>query len=308
MQMSARAGCPCASRPVRPTCGRRDARRGPARRASQEASAGEAFQVIVLSCLRSVRAQPGSARPHRRGRSAAPGPGRAPPVALARSRSSRRIVADERFEHMRGELRWLAATTERGARSRRADRADGRRARPCSPPRRANAPAPAPRKSWHRHGRGDRCTSCDRRGSPTCVRSRLGAIPRDQTAADSPPPRSTASAASSGRTGRHLRALDDADCTRCGSRPRSCVTRREFFCRAVSRRQGAAARRSASSRPCARCRTASARCRTLAVAPALLERLQVPPRELAQAAQPRSWSCAPRADLERALDCKPYWR
>jgi len=77
---------------------------------NEEVSAAAAFQVIALSCLhrfevnRDLLARTGDAEALHQAR-----------VALRQLRSAftvfRKIAADDRFEHLRGEARWLAAAT-----------------------------------------------------------------------------------------------------------------------------------------------------------------------------------------------------
>ena len=284
MQTSALAGCSRASRPG--PAGLRGAGADCPSAAPSEDGDSAARRSRSSRCRACDRFELNgdAARPHRRCRSAAPGPGRAPPAALARFSIFRDIVADERFEDTRAAncagwprrptRRAISTCSSRGWTMRRPRSRDARE-RACARATKVLASARARRLmrelvDWIANG-------------VWLERAQSGATrPRP----NSPPPRSTASAARSGRRADTCVRSTTRTCTSCGSRRRSCVTRPSSS-RSLFPADGAAA----PGRFVEAMRALQDRLGELqdaAVAPALLERLQIPPRELAESARPEA--------------------
>lgn len=271
------------------------------RTSSETTTPGAAFQGIALSCLhrfernRDLLAHTGDAEALHQAR-----------VALRQLRSAlsvfREIVADERFEYLRGELRWLAGATNEArdldALIARMDDVpaplEQARKRACSLATKALASPRAERLL---------CEMVDWLANGVWLEVRN---PRDQTAA------SFASASLDrlrdklGKKGRHLRSLDDGGLHEARIAAKKLRYAAWFFSGLF---HGDKAERRAK-RFIEAMRALQDRLgevQDLAIAPATLKRLQIPRALWPRLPDRRKLVNRASADLERALECEPYW-
>jgi len=272
------------------------------RTSSETTTPGAAFQAIALSCLhrfelnRDLLARTGEAEALHQAR-----------VALRQLRSAfsifREIVADDRFEDLRGELRWLAAATNE------ARDLDALIARMDDVPvslererKRASALASKVLASARSERLLRELIDWLANGVWLDVRN-----PRDQTAAG------FASAALDrlrdklGREGRHLRSLDDAGLHEVRIAAKKLRYAAWFFSGLF---HGDKAERRAK-RFIEAMRALQDRLgevQDLAVAPALLKRLEIPRANWPKAPDRKKLVNRASTAFDRALDCEPYWR
>ena len=268
----------------------------------ETATPGAAFQAIALSCLhrfetnRGLLARSGEAEALHQAR-----------VALRQLRSAlsifREIVADDRFEHLRDELRWLAGATndarDLDALVARMDEVPAslelERKRASTLASKVLASARAERLlremiDWLANG------------AWIDVRN-----PRDQTAAE------FASAALDrlrdklGKRGRHLRSLDDEGLHEVRIAAKKLRYAAWFFS-GLFHADTAERRAKRFIEAMRALQDGLGEVQDLAVAPALLKRLHVPRARWPK--MPRRSKLVKRAakKFERALDCQPYWR
>ena len=280
----------------------------PARRVENQrmvlpgASVGEAFEVIVASCLNRFRsseeqlARTGDAEALHQAR-----------VALRQLRSAFSIfapaLADERFEHMRGELRWLAATTNE---ARDLDVLIGL----------VDAPPPSLTDARERAcARATRALASARARELMLElgRSLDGGVWRQGPGAARLPAAEFAFAALDGlrrkvkKRGRHLRSLDDAELHELRIAAKKLRYACEFFA-ALFPLPTAHRRQERFVQDLRALQDRLGELQDAAVAPTLLERLQVPPANWPKA--PGRKRLIGRADVQydRAIEAAPFWR
>lgn len=270
--------------------------------ASEATTPGAAFRVIVLSCLH--RFESNRDRLARSGGAEALHQVR---VALRQLRSAlsifKPIVADEQFEHLRGELRWLAAATNEtrdlDALLDRMDRVPPAlaqaRDRTCARTSRILASARSDRLVR------DLVEWLDN-GVWLEVRN-----PADQTAASFAAASLDRLRERLAKQGRHLRALDDPALHDLRITAKKLRYAALFFAGLFPGDK--AQRRARRFIEAARAlQDRLGEVQDVAVAPATLRRLQVPPAAWPPLPARRKLVKRAAADFERVLERKPYWR
>ena len=263
---------------------------------------GAAFQAIALSCLhrfernRDLLARTGDAEALHQVR-----------VALRQLRSAltifRDIVADEKFEHLRGELRWLGATTNEArdldALALRMDEVPATlahaRERACSRTTQVLASARADRLmrdlvDWIANGVWLEVRNPAEQSAAAFAAASLARLRRKLA-----------------KQGRHLRGLDDAALHDLRITAKKLRYAAWFFSGLFA---GAKAERRAK-RFVEAMRSVQDRLgelQDLAVAPATLERLHIPRDDWPRFPKRRKLVKRAAADFERAIERKPYWR
>ena len=268
----------------------------------ETASAAEAFQAIAVSCLCRYRrnaellARTGDADALHQAR-----------VGLRQLRSAfaifRPLIADESFEHLRGELRWLAATTTEArdldtliARFDRPPLAlTAARARACGRAAKALGSTRADRLlhelvAWLVEG-----VWLEVRDAATLPAAEFAAASLDRLRRKLR------------RKGRHLRSLDDEALHELRIAAKKLRYAAEFFAGLFPADK---ARRRAKRfiKAVRRLQEQLGVLHDIAIAPATLDRLQVPPANWPEF--PSRNRLVKRADAKFAqvLDCSPYWR
>jgi CHAD domain-containing protein len=272
------------------------------RTSSETTTPGAAFQAIALSCLhrfeisRELLARTGDAEALHQAR-----------VALRQLRSAfsifKEIVADDRFDDLRAELRWLAAATNE---ARDLDALIARM---------DDVPAALER------ARERACTLASKAlASPRAERLLRELVdwlangvwlevrnPRDKTAAEFASASLDRLRDQLGRKGRHLRSLDDDGLHRARIAAKKLRYAAWFFSGLFhgDKTERRAKRFIEAMRAL---QDQLGEVQDLAVAPATLKRLQVPRASWPRMPNRSKLVDRASADLERALDCKPYWR
>ena len=263
---------------------------------------GAAFQGIALSCLhrfeinRDLLARTGEAEALHQAR-----------VALRQLRSAfsifRDIVADDRFEDLRGELRWLAATTNE---ARDLDALIARM---------DEVPAALVQARKSARTRTSKVLASAR--SERLLRELLDWVangvwlevrnPHDQTAAEFASASLDRLRDKLGKKGRHLRSLDDEGLHEVRIAAKKLRYAAWFFSGLF---HGDKAERRAK-RFIEAMRALQDRLgevQDIAVAPVTLKRLQIPRSSWPRLPDRKTLVKRAAADLERALDREPYWR
>jgi len=272
------------------------------RTSSEAATPGAAFQAIALSCLhrfdlsRDLLARNGDADALHQAR-----------VALRQLRSAlsifRDIVADEQFEDLRGELRWLAAATNE---ARDLDaliaRMDGVPASLEQERNRASTHASKVLASARAERLLRELIDWLANGEWLEVRN-----PQDQTAAEFAAASLDRLRAKLGKKGRHLRSLDDDDLHEVRIAAKKLRYAAWFFSDLFHGDK--AARRAKRFIEAMRALQDSlGEVQDLAVAPGLLRRLEIPRANWPRLPGRRKLVKRAAAEFERALACEPYWR
>jgi CHAD domain-containing protein len=268
----------------------------------ETASAAEAFQAIAVSCLCRFRrnaellARTGDADALHQAR-----------VALRQLRSAlaifRPLVADEHFEHLRGELRWLAATTTE---ARDLDTLLARFERPPLPLTAARARACARAAKALTSARADRLL----REMVEWLVDGVWLEVRDAARL----PAAEFAAASLDRLrrkltkkGRHLRRLDDEALHQVRIAAKKLRYAAEFFA-GLFPTDNARKRARRFTKAVRALQEQLGQLQDIAVAPALLRHARVPRASWPEL--PKRGRLVKRADarFERLLDREPYWR
>jgi CHAD domain-containing protein len=266
------------------------------------ATAGEAFQVIASACLERFRLS--NDRLARTGEAEALHQVR---VALRQLRSALSIfapiVADDRFAHWRGELRWLAGALND---ARDIDVLMARIDRP--PPslgdarKRAYAGAARALSSARARRLSNGLAEWIERGVWLEVRN-----PADTTAA------AFAVASLDGlrrklkRKGRHLRSLDDADLHELRIAAKKMRYAGEFFAGLFPSAEGQG-RQAPLVQALRALQDRLGEVQDLAVAPALLARLEIPRASWPALGRRKRLVRRADAQLGRVLEARPFWR
>jgi CHAD domain-containing protein len=268
----------------------------------EDASAAQAFQAIAVSCLCRFRrdaellARTGDARTLHQAR-----------VALRQLRSAfsifRPVAADERFEHLRGELRWLAASTTE---ARDLDTLLARFDRPPLPLTAARARACGRAAKALTSARADKLLR-------ELVAWLADGVWREVRAEAALPAAEFAAAALDrlrrklAKKGRHLRKLDDDALHEARIAAKKLRYATEFFA-GLYPADKARKRARRFAKAVRALQEKLGELHDLAVAPAILKNAQVPRA---------SWPTPPKrkrlveraaARFEQALERKPYWR
>jgi CHAD domain-containing protein len=262
---------------------------------------GAVFQAIALSCLhrfelsRDLLARTGDPEALHQVR-----------VALRQLRSAfaifRDVVADEQFEHLRGELRWLAATTNE---TRDLDALIARIGAAPAGLAQARDRACARTSKILASARSDRLLrdlgAWIANGVWLEVRN-----PRERSAAEFAAASLTRLRRRLAKQGRHVRKLDDASLHALRITAKKLRYAAWFFSRLFPGDR--AARR--ADRFIEAMRALQDRLgdvQDVAVAPATLERLHIPEASWPRLPGRRKLVGRAADELERALACKPYW-
>jgi CHAD domain-containing protein len=269
---------------------------------SKTTTPGAAFQAIALSCLhrfelnRDLLARTGEAEALHQAR-----------VALRQLRSAfsifRDIVADERFEDLRGELRWLAGATNE---ARDLDALIARM---------DDVPASLERERKRASALASKVLASAR--SERLLRELIDWLangvwlevrnPRDQTAAEFASASLERLRGKLGKKGRHLRSLDDDDLHEVRIAAKKLRYAAWFFSGLFH--DDKAERRAKRFIDAMRALQDSlGEVQDIAVAPAFLKRLQIPRANWPRLPNRAKLVKRAAADFERALDCEPYWR
>lgn len=265
-------------------------------------SAGEAFQVIAWSCLDRFRLS--EARLARTGDAEALHQVR---VALRQLRSAftifAPIVADERFEHLRGELRWLAGTMNE---ARDIDVVISRiddppaslstaRKRAYSLAAKALASARARHLmnllvEWLEHG-----VWLEVRNPPDVTAAAFASTSLDRLRRKVK------------KKGRHLRALDDAELHELRIAAKKLRYATEFFA-GLFPPAAARGRQEPFAQALRGLQDRLGELQDLAVAPALLDRLQIPRASWPKLTGRKRLVKRADAQFDRMIETAPFWR
>jgi triphosphatase len=269
---------------------------------SEMTTPGAAFQAIALSCLhrfelnRDLLARTGDADALHQAR-----------VALRQLRSAfsifRDIVADERFEHLRGELRWLAAATNE-ARDLDALIAQMDQVPPSLEQERERASALATKVLASARSERLLRELIDWLANGVWLEVRN---PRDQTAAEFASASLDRLRGKLAKTGHDLRSLDDDELHEARIAAKKLRYAAWFFSGLF---HGDKAERR-SKRFIETMRALQDRLGEVqdrAVAPALLKRLGIPRADWPRLPDRKKLVNRASAELDRALDCEPFWR